>query len=179
MRLVWCLTALLLFAFGASAGAFTPLPVLGTTRLDLDVEDGHYCGWMIDDVGQANALRATVQIHRLGSDPKWAPSFNIVLKNSDKRVTFNILAPAPGLPLVVRVKGPADKAEDMGQVVGKLDLDTPLDVAIDWTADGNISVTIGGQTVTAALGGPVKGLEITGSTGEIEFNPLQIGTASP
>lgn len=179
MKIVWLAAAFLLAASGASAATFTPLPVLGSTHLDLDVEDGHFCGWMIDDLGNADALRATVQIHRRGSDPKWAPSFNITVKNGDKRVVLNILAAAPDLPLVVRVKGPADKPDDLGQLLGKLDLDTPLDIAVDWTADGTVTIAAGGQSATVALGAPVKGLEITGSTGEIEFAPLQIGTTTP
>ena len=171
--------AALLLASGAAAETFTPLPVLGSTQLDLDTQDGHYCGWFVDDLGPVNALRTTLQVHRRGSDPKWVPSFSITLKNGDKRVSLNIWAPLPALPMVVRVEQPGDKPDEVGQLLGKLDMDTPVDVAIDWTADGQVTIRAGGQTATASLGAPVKSLEITGSTGEIEFNPLQIGTAAP
>jgi hypothetical protein len=162
-----------------SAETFTPVPVLGNTVLDFDTQSGNYSGWVIKDLDAINAVRATLQVHRVGSDPKWAPNFSITLLNGDKRVAFNIVRAASDLPLIVRVKQPGDKADDLGQFLGKLDLNTPLDVAIDWTADGKVTVKAGGKTVSVPLGAPVKGLEITGSTGEIEFNPLQIGQVTP
>jgi len=179
MKVVCCAAALLLLAGAACADGFKPLPILGSTRLDLDVQDGHFCGWIINDLGAVNAVRATLQVHRRGSDAKWAPTFSIALVNGKNRVTFNLLAAAPDLPMVARVSQPADKADDLGQLLGKLDMDTPLDVAIDWTPDGSVTVKAGGKSAAVSLGAPVKGLEITGSTGEFELNPLQIGTATP
>ena len=61
----------------ASAETFTPVPVLGNTVLDFDTQSGNYSGWVINDIGSINAVRTTLKVHRLGSDPKWAPQFII------------------------------------------------------------------------------------------------------
>jgi hypothetical protein len=70
----------------ASAETFTPVPVLGNTVLDFDTQSGNYSGWVINDIGSINAVRTTLKVHRLGSDPKWAPQFIITLWNGKSSV---------------------------------------------------------------------------------------------
>ena len=164
---------------GASAGSFAPLPVLGNTVLDFDTQSGSYSGWVISDIGSINAVHATLQIHRLGSDPKWAPSFSIIISNGDSRVAFKILALPGESSLIMQLARSAKENSDDPQLLGTLGLNQAVDVAIEWTADGTVTVTAGKETRTAVLGAPAKALEFVGSTGEVEFNPLQIGTSTP
>jgi len=179
------LTAAFVFAatmFGwnaASAETFAPVPVLGTTVLDLDTQGGNYSGWVINDVGPINSARATLQVHRVGTDPKWAPNFSITVSSGERSAALNILKSGPDLPIFVQaIFLVGGKTQDV-QPLGTLELNTPLDVAVEWAADGSVTIRVGKETRTIRLGAPVKMLSFTGSTGEVEFNPLQIGQVLP
>ena len=172
--------ALAILAGCASAETFVPLPVLGSTVLDFDTDAGKYSGWEVADLGSVNAVRLTVQVHRLGQDPRWAPTFNVRVSNGDHWAALRLESLDRQAPVaVVLASGEKDKPAVEAPLSAPLALDTPLEVAIDWTADGKVTIRAGAQAKTVDLGGAPKSLSFTGSTGEIEFNPLKIGRVTP
>lgn len=181
MRRVLSGLLLLWAAPAVAAGAFAPAAPLGSTVLDLDVKSGNYSTWRIDDASGINAIRTTLQIHRLGADdPRWAPAFTITLKNGDALVTFQIQSEHRQPPLSLHFEANrGDEEIDDQTFTFTLGLDEKLDVAIDWTADGTVSIKAGPEKRTIALGVPIKAVSFGASTGEVEFNPLQIGTSAP
>jgi len=164
----------------AYAETFTPIPALGNSVLDFDTQSGNYSGWQIADVGSINAIRTTLQVHRLGNDPRWIPTFSIILANSDRNVVFQLVSPKDDPPLFMFLKRhEGGKSADEQQFSTTVGVDEKLDVSIDWTPDGTVTVRAGEETRTINLGAPVTSLQLSGSTGEIEFNPLRIGHAAP
>jgi hypothetical protein len=172
--------ACVMAASAASADDFTPLPNLGDTVLDLDTASGNFSAWQIHDIGTINAIRTTLQIRRLGSDPDWLPSFWINVGNSNEQVSFRIFSETRRPPLAIHLMRYAGKdlADDrvFASTVG---LNENLDVSISWTPQGSVTVRLGGgETHTTVLRSAVTSVQIGGSTGQVKFNPLRIGHAS-
>jgi hypothetical protein len=172
--------SLLLWLSGtAEADDLKTVPSLGNTVLDLDTGNGNYSQWKIDDLGTVNSLRTTLQVHRLGDDPRWAPSVTIVVGNKDENVSFQVLSATRQPPLTMHMGHyVAGKLAEDRSFTKTVDLNEKLDVAVDWTAAGVVTVTLGdGETQTFSLKAAPTSLSIDGSTGEAEFNPLRIGHA--
>jgi hypothetical protein len=163
------------------ADDLTAVPSLGNTVLDFDTGNGKFSAWQIHDLGAINSLHTTLQVHRLGDDPKWAPTFTITVANAGEKVIFQILSATRQPPLIMHLASySGDKVAEDQNFTTTIGLDEKLDVSIDWTAAGIVTVRLGGgETRTLALKTPPTSLEITGSTGEVEFNPLRIGHAGP
>jgi hypothetical protein len=162
--------------------AFTPAPGLGGLVLDLDSFSGHFSAWRITDLTGINTVRTTLQIHRLGDDPQWAPGFSIALSASDDDVVyFRVEALDRQAPLIVhmfREKGTQDLDDRQFKVAPALN--EKLDVSFGWTPDGVVTVTLGdGETASVALGAAPTKLHFLSSTGDVEFNPLSIGHTTP
>ena len=167
-------------ASGASpaeaAGGFMPALNLANLMLDLDSQAGNFSVLRVSNTADMNALRVTMQMHRLGEDPRWAPGGNVAFKNGQDSVTFQILAPQRVAPLSVRLYRYRDGKQDQEQMFAlTVGMDQKLDVAIGWDASGAITVTAGGETHSMNLGEKIEQIELSASTGEVEFNPLSIG----
>jgi hypothetical protein len=172
------LALLCLLATGASAAgadSFVAAP-LGTTGLDFDTEAGRYSQWRLEHLDGIDAVRATVIIHRLAVDARWAPTFTIQLQSGKDAVTLQFASRSRQPPMTMEAtvaKGGKDvDDQDFERTV---DLEERLPLSIDWSADGTVILLVGGEKHTLALGEPITALEITGSTGEVQFDPLQIG----
>jgi hypothetical protein len=164
------------------APAFMPAPSMGNLYLDLDIVDGRYSEWRINDLGTINALRARLQVHRFGEQSKWAPTFTIeVDRSNNENVQFQLTAPRRGSPLVIRaVHRAGSKFMQFALFHATLNLDQKLDIAIDWTPTGDITLRIApNEFATMALHGAPTKLSIGASTGEIEFDPLALGHSGP
>ncbi len=174
----------LLCVFGVSpvsAQDFASSPSMGSTVLDLDTADGHVSGWQIGDLSGVNALRTTLHIERLGGSRDWLPSFTIALVNDNGHVSFQIVNPAHSQRLVLHLIRYAGKmVADDQTFSSSTALHADLDVAIDWTVAGSVTVRLGpGEAHTESLDGAPTNLQILCSTGEVRFDPLKIGRATP
>jgi hypothetical protein len=154
---------------------------MGSTVLDLDTADGHVSEWQTSDLSGLNALRTTLHIERLGGSPDWLPSFTIALVNDDGHVSFQIVNPAHSQRLVAHFIRYAGKAIVDDQIFSSSTaLHAALDVAIDWTVAGSVTVRLGsGEARTESLDSAPTNLQILCSTGEVRFDPLKIGRATP
>jgi hypothetical protein len=174
------LVVALMVAAGAAparaADEFTPAAHLDNMVLDFDSDAGKLSVWQINDTAALNAVRATLQIHRIGQDPRWAPGANIELKNGDDYILFQVLSPQRAVPFVARmVRSHGGKQAEEQTFALTVGLDEKLDIAVDWTSAGAVTVTARGETHSMSLGLPVAVLQFSGTTGEVEFNPLAIG----
>jgi hypothetical protein len=180
MRRTTLLALAVVAAAPAYADAFVPVPQLADMVLDQDTANGKYSVWRIAHPETLNAIRTAVQVHRLGQDDRWAPGFGIFLKSGDKEVAFQIFSDTRQPPLAMHLFANKDGTTTEDQkFAATLGLDQKLDLAIDWTADGVVTVEAGGEKHTIALGAPVTSVDFSSSTGEVEFNPLQIGRTGP
>lgn len=160
----------------ASAEPFTPAPGPGTLILDSSRQNGNAATWKIDDLGSINAVRTSVRVHRLDYDPFKTPSFAVTLSGDDYKVVFNIFSKNFKPPLSLQLEHWVDgKFWQQRPFSTALKLDENLDVAIDWAADGNVTVQAGGETQTFYLGAPATSLEFSASVGEIQFAPFKVG----
>ena len=165
----------------ASADDLTTVPSLGNTVLDLDTGNGNYSQWKISDLGAINSLRTTLQVHRLGDDPRWAPGVTITVGNKDEYVIFQLVSATRQPPLTMHMAYYAgDKIAGDQSFATTVGLNEKLDVSVDWTRAGSVTVRLGGgETQTLSLKSPPTSLSISDSTGEAEFNPLRIGHVGP
>jgi len=172
-------TCALLMSAPALAESFTPSPP-GSMVLDLDTQGGNFSAWRIEDAQAINTIHATLQVDRLGLDPHWAPGFTISFINGTDRVMFRIQSADRKPPLTMRlVMMKNDKTADEQDYLATVGMDEKLELTMTWTADGAVSARAGDEKRTIALGAPVRAVEIAGSTGEVELNPLTIGTTAP
>jgi hypothetical protein len=170
----------LFFSAPAIAGDFTPVSPLGSTAMDFDTRDGAYSYWRASTVDGINALHTTFQIHRLGETSNWVPAFTIALVSGENRINFRITSLNKRLPLTMNAMTLMDKTPKADHnFTTNIGLDQKVDLSFDWTADGEISIKAGAETYSVALGSPVTSVEFYGSTGEIEFDPLQFGRFTP
>jgi hypothetical protein len=180
----WILAAVLgtaaLFGAHAGAGTFTAASPPGSTVLDLDTQDGNYSIWRLEAADGIDAIHTTVQVHRLGNDPRWTPTFTITLRNGDAGVLLHMSSRTRQPPLTLESEVTKAGKETSGETyIVTLPLDQKMDIKIEWTPDGTVAFWAGGEKHTVALGAPVKTVEFSGSTGEVEYNPLEIGHTGP
>jgi hypothetical protein len=172
------LAAGLALAPAAKAETFTPLPGFAGMSLAFNSGPGMVSRWQVTDLGGANALRATLQIHRLGSHPRLLPAFSLAVRTPHREAGLQLVADDDGKLIVAPFDGDLSHPRNLDEVA-KLALDTTLDVTISWTDAGVVTVTAGNQTRRFALDGPITGLFVFGSTGEIEFNQITLGHLTP
>ena len=179
MKRKWIAVCALAGLFGwnpASADSFRPAPGPSTLILDSNTQSGNAATWKIGDLGSVNAVRASVRVHRLDYDPFKTPSFTITLSGDAYKVVFNILSTNFRPPLAMRLEHWVDgKFWQQQSFSAALKLDENLDVAIDWTANGNVTVQAGNETRTIYLGAPVTSVEFSASVGEVDFAPFKVG----
>ena len=179
MKRKWIAVCALAGLFGwtpAAAQTFTPAPGPGTLILDSAKQNGNAATWKIDSLGSVNAIRTNLWVHRLDYDPFKTPSFTIAFSGDDYKVVFNVFSKNFKPPLSVQLEYWVDgKFIKVLPFSATLNRDQNLDVAIDWTADGNVTVQAGGETKTIYLGAPVSSVEFSASVGEIDFAPFKVG----
>jgi hypothetical protein len=173
----------------AMAASFTPLPGQSYS-LDLDTADGNFSAWRAADLQAANALRAKVTFARLGSHKRWAPSFQVRVGDKEMSVGLTVVALKQKGVLVTSVRSLRD-----GKVVGDErffvlgpEPGETFDLEIDWDAAGTVTFLIRDKATLAAngferheakLGSAPTEVEIVASTGEVSFDPLQLGQRTP
>lgn len=172
----------------AHAAEFTPAPNQSFT-VDLDTQAGNFSLWRAEELNGVNAVRSQITFVRLGTDPKWSPMFRVSLVRGTERVAFSVTG-LPGKNLLIPMLTTTRDSKKMGDDIYVM---TPqvgerFGLEIDWTPDGAVSVMIrdkaaqeisGFERHVGKLSGPPTSLEISGSTGEVEFKPLKLGRATP
>ncbi|NEX93733.1 hypothetical protein [Caulobacter sp. 17J65-9] len=182
-----CLLAALLFGNAASAGEFKAAPNASYV-VDLDTPDGNFSLWQADDLTGLNALRTNVTFARLGKDKTYAPHFAVALENDKGRVVLGASVLKGKVMIVTLTTWQGDKqtAQEMFMLPPEPSETFALD--LDWTPDGVVTAVIHSQATKdmngferhqARLDGAPARLEITGSTAEVEFKPLKLGSTTP
>ena len=176
-RLVPAALMSLLCALPSHADTFTPLPGLSKSSLDLDTMDGNYSEWKLPDIAVINAARTTVWIAREGSGGRWAPSLSVAVGNSDEMVIFRISQHAPFQTTLEHFrKGVQPETLTYSTHPG---LGDKVTIAVDWTPDGSVIVTAGGEQHQMKLTAPATWIDFSASTCDAHFDPLEIGHTSP
>src|SRR5580704_299115 len=168
----------------SSAATFSPAPQ-ASYLIDLDTPSQHLSVWDLNDLGTLNALRATVKINAIvPTDGKVKPGFLIGFTNGDEMASVFIADAPKGGGLVMGLGATrGDKRLGGGGVflsAVTIGIAQAFDLAIDWTADGKLTATLNGrESYTVQLSKAPTKLEIEGSSGEIELNPLTLGRSQP
>jgi hypothetical protein len=156
---------------------FAASPGLGNLRLDLDTEGGHASHFELRETCGLNALRAVLTLPRLGANERWLPVASIALGNPDQTVYLQIggVRAAP-LPVSIRTLG-----KDIDMTIAfkaKVSSGNKTSIAIDWTPQGEVRMTVNDETTTVKVAGGVRTLSFSNSTGEAQLDPLSIGRTS-
>jgi len=184
MRFAALCLACALAPVGAMAGTFTAAPQ-STYLVDLDTPDQHMSEWRVDDIGSDNALRATVKVNGLiETTGKIKPGFLMQFVAGDDKASL-YFAGAPSAKTFAANLSAERGGKDLGggglfltsAVIG---VGKPFDLAVDWTPDGKLTVTIDGhESQTVQLAHAPSRIEIDGTAGEIELNPMSLGHTAP
>ena len=171
----------------AMAQTFTPAPN-AVYLLDQDTQDGHFSIWSVKDLTGVNALRATVTVARLGIDKKWAPNFNIRLRNDTSRATLHISG-VKGMMILYAESFVGDERVQQDMFLLPPEVGEKFGLEIDWKPDGSAVILVRSKAAAKAangyerhevkLSGPATSLEVATSTGELTLDPLQLGSTSP
>lgn len=185
--LVVCLT-LLTFGGAAAAQTFVAAPN-SSFVLDFDSEDGNYSLWRVADLSGANALRTRATFVRKGQHDQYAPSFTIAVGDDSAQARISISAAPRSGPLIVETaltQGQERSQEDNFALTPHFQ--EAFDLHVDWTQDGLVTFTVFSRAAQAVngyerhqvdLGRAPNTLSITGSTGEVLFDPVQLGRTAP
>ncbi len=193
LKMAAAAACLLMLAGPAAAGDFHVVPH-GSYLIDLDTQDGNFSQWETHDVGDINALRAHMTFARKGSG-QYAPVVTVAVLSGDKEVRVQFTAFPKSGPLIGLVHGTkpdnGDKPAGIDDPNLQLVLMPPefsegFDLHVSWTPDGKVSFDVydkanksvgqGFEHHVMALDGPVTGIRLSNSTGEVEFNKLELGT---
>jgi hypothetical protein len=168
--------AVLAGVYPAAAQTFTPAPGLGSMRLDLDTQEGNSSQWELKDLCGVNAVRATLTSPRLGSDRRWAPVINFHVRRGTETANLQFAAMDRAPPFLVRVlHSNGDTRSQAATLPVTFRGDAPVEVAVDWTQDGQVTMRVGDVEGRLQLSGAPTSFAITNSTGEAMFDPLRIG----
>jgi len=177
-----CLT--LFVAQSAEAQSFVPSPN-ASFLLDLDTQSGSYSLWRVNDMAGVNAVRARVTFARKGVDRQYAPSFQIRIGNGDQDALLSVVALSNSGPLIIRSSLSQGQQHSQEETF----LLTPVfrevfNLDIDWTPAGVVTFTVHSQAAQAVNGyerhqvtlsrAPTV-ISANGSTGEVTFDPIQLG----
>ncbi len=161
-------------------------PATGQTFfLDLDTAAGKFSQWRKDDLEGFSALRTELRIERLVNDATWFPTFTIMVASGEAEGNANSLsvqfiAPDHKAPLIARIVGRL-KSKPIEEIPlsTKLKLGERVVVEVSWAEANLITVRVGERdSHTIRVPWKVDLLRVTGSTGEVTFDPLVLGTAS-
>jgi len=175
--------ALAALSSAAQAGDFKVAPH-GSYLIDLDTADDSFSVWRSEDLGDVNAVHAHMRIARCGKSKEYACQAHIRLYSGDKSVSIAVTSLKPGAPLYVTLDDGVDAHRQM--FLSAPAADEAFDFDIHWSPDGKISVDLY-DTVSRGVGqgfehheydlaAPVKAMEVTGSTSEVEVNKLELGS---
>jgi hypothetical protein len=186
--LAFCAALIANFAETSAAQSFVPAPN-GTFVLDFDSEDGNFSLWRVDDLTGINTMRARATLVRKGHHDRWAPSFTIALGDDQGQARLSIIAAPNSGPLIIQsalIQGQSRSQEDNFALTPHFQ--EAFDIHVEWTAEGVVTFTVfsraaqgvnGYERRQVSLGRGPTTLSITGSTGEVLFDPLQLGRLSP
>lgn len=176
--------ALATAANSASAGEFQRAPNQSFS-LDLDTEPGNFSQWRSGDLTGLNALRTRMTFVRLGTHPKWAPSFHLSLVNGGERATFDVQGVGGKKPLIATLVHWKDRKEASRETFLMMpEAGETFALEADWTPTGEVTIVIrdkaaealnGFERRSVTLAAAPSSLEISGSTGEVTLSPLELG----
>jgi hypothetical protein len=166
----------------SSAPSFVPAPGQRFS-LDLDTAPGASSNWQHHDLGSLSALRATIRVPRIGRDAKWAPSFSVWLEKADAkqaldRVGIQFVSFGQKLPLITRmVQFQAGKLAQTENSEKTLNLSEKVTVEIMWATPHVVTINIGdSESHTLNIPWSIDSVEVSASTGEMQVDPLVLGT---
>lgn len=163
----------------------------GSYILDQDSPDNSISTWQLNQLSNANAVRAKLTVRRLGAITN--PTFGLSLSNDKDAVLFQVFANPGARTLIPLVTEDSDHSENGtlsgGVFFSMFDVNETVDVEATWTPAGEVTVTIWNKasrstgdferrTVTMRGGPPTK-LKVIAISGEAEWKPLEIGTLTP
>ncbi len=170
----------------ARAQSFAPAASANYT-MDLDTQNGNFSVWQVNDLSAINALRSNVTIARLGQDPKWAPTFLIMLNSDAGRAELHI----SGLDgrLILTAESWVGEEQMQSEVfLLPPEIAETFGLDVDWSPDGSVVFVVrdkaagkvnGYERHVISLMGPPTTLEITSSTGQLKLDQVKLGRTTP
>jgi hypothetical protein len=181
MRIAIIAVCAWVWIFGeVTAQTFTPAPGLGAMSIDLDTDDGKYSQWGIGDLCGINALRASMNAPRLGLHQRWAPGVNFFVERGTERVGVQFSARDRTRPFTANfVHFDSPRRAEETPLDHRFGLEGPVEIALDWTQDGSVIISVDSEVRTLRLAGAPERVTISNSTGEATINPLRLGRTGP
>jgi hypothetical protein len=147
---------------------------------DLDVPEGHYSYWKIDDLGLATAAEVDFEVKELRRHERWTPSFQFALEGGTKRTALIFFGtPSDGSITVGLQSWDGDTQTADLRIPGwRVAPRERVKLRLDWTTRGALSVTGSGVSY-----GPFrvdftpKALTVVASTGQMVGHSLNLKVA--
>jgi hypothetical protein len=144
---------------------------------DLDVPEGHYSFWRLDDVGLSRVVEVEFEINELRRHERWTPSFQFALEAETRRTALIFFGSAPGQPITVSVRSwEGDKVSEDVRLAGwSVAQNERVTVALDWSSPGSLAVRANGQIYGPfALRYAPKALAVGASSGQMLGHSLRL-----
>jgi len=173
-----------------------PSPAPGFVRapghmiyLDLDTQSGRNSVWRPEDIGSSSALYARFKVMRLGTDRFWRPSFWFGLRSkanvSDRAggVVGLRVSSIGGIdgPLAFQIQNVrGGKLLERHILNARAALNQQIGITIDWKTPHWVTFELSdGETQRMYIPWTVAAVNVSASTGELEIDPLELGTLGP
>lgn len=133
------------------------------------------------DLGALTALRATVQVTRLGNDARADPRFKIALENeAGESISLRLGTDTHAAPVLMQASHyEGDTDITTAAFIKTLALQEKIEIEFLWTTTGEVTVRAGTEKVTLQAKSPLTSLKITASTGAVQIDPLRLGQLTP
>jgi hypothetical protein len=152
-------------------------------HLDLDTAAGSLSQWRHDVIDPLSALRAKVRIPMMRPGPQWSPTFSLWLQKNGteqkhNRVTLQFFTPNQKPPLFIRIL----RVDDGKMVVNEttestVDLGDTLNVEMSWKTPNTLMIKLGdSERIKIAIPWVIESIGVSASSGEMEVDPLVLGT---
>lgn len=152
-------------------------PAFPMLQLDLDSGNGMTSALTIPNACGLDNIRTRLIVPRVGSHNKWPPSAGIMMITGNNRVILRATVRpkiGPEFVLVDEIGGKTTERKFRPIALNS----GPAEIAIDWTKDGTVKVTVNGETMASVLPLAVQEVQFLSSTAQAKFSPLKIGRTS-
>ena len=173
--LVALLASTLLVSLGArSIAAQGPSDSVDRYTFDLDTQAGHYSLWALNTL-RHDCLHARLIIGELRRKDRWVPGFDLRLRAGEGIVFLRIWAPQAKPPLrMVLERGDGRQLTDSVPFARTLSRDDTFHVDLDWSRAGVLRAAVDSEVHEISLPFRPTSFEISGSTGQIKADSLDL-----
>ena len=150
------------------------------TSFGIDVPNGKWDMWRIDDLGPVMGIDATLEITELRFGSQWQPVFTVVAEADDIGLGLR-WETARGKPITSKLMAYRGKAPMVDQEMPEVPLkkNERFTLRLDWSQPGVMQVRLNSHTINPKMPFVPRSLSVSASSGEILCHRIALLGGAP